>query len=159
DAEGRVVDLNPAAEAMFGYRRDEAIGCEMAMLIIPDRLRDAHRRGLARFLATGVAPIVGKRVEMPGMRKDGSEFPAELTVVQVPTSGPVIFTGFVRDISERKLAEEVIESRRVLEDVQEVAHVGSWVSTFEERDRMHWSAETYRIFGLPDSETVTFETF
>src|SRR5262249_58793399 len=130
DAEGRVVDLNRAAEAMFGYGREEAIGCEMAMLIIPDRLRDAHRRGLARFLATGVAPIVGKRVEMPGMRKDGSEFPAELTVVQLPTSGPVMFTGFVRNISARKLAEEVIESRRVLRDVQEVADRGNRLPMF-----------------------------
>lgn len=159
DAEGRVLDVNQAAEEMFGYGRQEAIGNEMAALIIPERLRDSHRRGIARFLASGVAPIVGKRVEMPGLRKDGSEFFAELTVMRVPTSGPAVFTGFVRDITERKRAEEVMESRRLLEEAQAAAHVGSWGSAFDERDRMHWSAETYRIFGLAESETVTFETF
>src|SRR5262249_50152989 len=81
------------------------------------------------------------------------------TVVQVPTSGPVLFAGFLRDITERKRAEEALESRRLLEQAQAAAHVGSWVSGFGERDRMHWSKETYRIFGLPESEIVTSETF
>src|SRR5262249_19123555 len=159
DAEGRVVDFNPAAEQTFGYLRAEAIGKEIATLIIPARWRDAPRSGLARLLASGAGPILSKRLALPALRKDGSEFPVELTVLHVPSANAVLFTGFLRDITERKRTEEALESRRLLEQAQAAAHVGSWVSGFGERDRMHWSRETYRIFGLPESETVTFETF
>src|SRR5919201_639206 len=79
DAEGRVIGWNPAAEASFGYRASEAVGQDMAELIVPPALRLAHRQGLARFLQTGSGVILDRRLELTGMRRDGTEFPVELT--------------------------------------------------------------------------------
>jgi PAS domain S-box-containing protein len=106
DQNGRVVEFNPAAEAMFGRSRDEVLGREMADAIIPERLRDDHRRGLARYLETGKGPILDSRVELMALRADGTEFPVELAVSRIDVPGPPSFTGFVRDITERKRAED-----------------------------------------------------
>ncbi len=106
DHEGRVVEFNPAAERTFGYSQDEAVGREMAELIIPPSLREAHRRGLARYLATEEGVVIGNRVELTAMRSDGAEFPVELTVTRIPLDGPPMFTGYVRDITDRKRAVE-----------------------------------------------------
>ncbi|MFP5299474.1 MAG: GAF domain-containing protein, partial [Actinomycetota bacterium] len=114
---GKVLDFNPAAEETFGYKREEAIGREMASLIIPSDLRDAHRRGLLRFLETGDAVVTGKRIEITAQRKDGSIFPVELTVQKVDMPGPPVFTGYIRDITERKESER--ERLRLLEAEQE----------------------------------------
>jgi diguanylate cyclase (GGDEF)-like protein/PAS domain S-box-containing protein len=109
DHEGKVVEFNPAAEATFCFKRTDALGKAVADLIIPPRYRDAHRRGLARYLATGEGPVLGKRLELEALRADGTEFPVELAIS--PTkSGPMpLFTAFVRDITERKKAEEKIK--------------------------------------------------
>jgi PAS domain S-box-containing protein len=80
DHEGRILEFNPAAEQTFGYKRADVLGKPMAELLIPPRMREAHRRGFDRLLTTGEGPILGKRVELSGMRADGSEFPIELTV-------------------------------------------------------------------------------
>jgi PAS domain S-box-containing protein len=112
DERGRVVEFNPAAERIFGYGRDEAIGREMAELIIPPALRARHRAGFSRLLATGEARLVDKRVELTGMRADGSEFPVELTVTRIQIPGPPMFTGYLRDISERKRAEAELRASR-----------------------------------------------
>jgi PAS domain S-box-containing protein len=108
DHDGNVLEFNPAAEKTFGYKRDEVIGKEMAALIIPPHLRDRHRRGIARFLAGGEAPVLDKRLELTGMRSDGSEFPVELTVTRIGTDDPPMFTGYVRDITERRRGEEAL---------------------------------------------------
>jgi len=108
DHDGAVVEFNPSAERMFGISRDAAIGVEMCELIVPERFREAHRVGIARYLATGSGPILGKRIELSALRSDGSEFPCELTVVPVETTGPPMFTGYVRDITERIEGEEAL---------------------------------------------------
>jgi PAS domain S-box-containing protein len=102
---GEVVEFNPAAERTFGYRREEAIGQEMASLIIPPAFADAHRNGLARYLETGEGPVLGKRMELTARRADGSEFPVEITITRVHVPGPPLFTGYIRDISNRKRTE------------------------------------------------------
>jgi PAS domain S-box-containing protein len=102
---GRIQELNPAAERTFGYAREQAIGRDLADTIIPPSLRDAHRRGLARYLQTGEGPILRRRVELTATRSDGSEFPVELTVVPIPGEQPPYFTAYVRDLSERVRAE------------------------------------------------------
>ena len=103
---GRVVEFNPAAERTFGYRREEAVGQEMAALIIPPALRDAHRRGLAHYLATGEGPVLGARLEVTVLRADGGEFPVELTITRLPSGDQPLFTGYLRDITARKRQEE-----------------------------------------------------
>ena len=104
---GRVVEFNTAAEQTFGYSADEALGREMAELIIPPGLRARHRAGLKRYLETGEANVLGRRIEITGMRADGSEFPVELAITRIGLDRPPTFTGFIRDISERKRREEL----------------------------------------------------
>jgi two-component system, cell cycle sensor histidine kinase and response regulator CckA len=106
DDQGRVVEFNPAAERVFGYRRDQALGQPLAELIIPPRLREAHRAGLARYLATGEGPVLGQHLELTAIRADGSEFPVELAITKVELPGPPVFTGCLRDLTDRKKAEQ-----------------------------------------------------
>ena len=105
DVAGFVTEFNPAAVQAFGYLREEAIGRQLGELIVPERLREAHRSGLARYLKTGEAHVIGKRLELPAMRKDGSEFESELTITRSDIAGEPAFTGVLRDISDRKKAE------------------------------------------------------
>ena len=109
DHEGRIVDFNPAAEQIFGYRGSEVIGQPLADIIIPPTLREQHRRGLAHYLATGEAPVLGRRLEIVGQRADGSVIPVELSITQMP--GAPMFTGFLRDITERKQAEQKLQAQ------------------------------------------------
>jgi len=105
DYQGRIIEFNPAALATFGYSLEDVLGKEMVDLIIPPAFREQHRHGFTRYLATGESKILGKRLELTGLRADGSEFPVELTIQHVPSSDPPIFTGFLRDITERKQAQ------------------------------------------------------
>jgi PAS domain S-box-containing protein len=117
DHRGNLVEFNPAGEEMFGYAREDVIGREMAALIIPPSLRELHRRGIERYLVTGQAVVLGERIEIMAMRSDGSEFPVELAITKVDLPGPPLFTGNIRDITERKRAEREIE--RALESERE----------------------------------------
>jgi PAS domain S-box-containing protein len=112
DDRGRVTYFNESAQLTFGYRASDAIGRDLADVIVPPALRDAHRQGLARFLRTGETRILGRRLDLVAMRVDGTEFPAELTVTRLaPPSGPG-FIGFVRDITERLTAETELRAAR-----------------------------------------------
>ena len=112
DHEGRVTDFNPAAEKTFGYLREEVVGKPLAEVLIPHSLREQHQRGLRNYLATGEARVIGRRLELPAMRKDGIEFPAEVAIVPILSEGPPIFTGYIRDITERRRAAESEMLRR-----------------------------------------------
>jgi PAS domain S-box-containing protein len=108
DASGCVTHFNAAAEQTFGYSRSEAVGRPLAELVVPPRLRAAHRVGLARYLATGEGPILKQRIELTAMRAGGSEFPVELIVVPNGSGGPPVFTGFIRDLTQRKEVERAL---------------------------------------------------
>jgi PAS domain S-box-containing protein len=113
DHEGRIVEFNPAAEKVFGYKRGDVIGKEMAGLIIPPDLREVHRAGLARYLTTGKGNLLGNRIEIRAMRADGTEFPVDIAITRVDVPGRALFTGYIRDITQRVRAEE--ERDRLLE--------------------------------------------
>jgi PAS domain S-box-containing protein/diguanylate cyclase (GGDEF)-like protein len=108
DHRGNIVEFNPAAEAIFGIPRERALGKSMAEAIVPPRLRDAHDRGFAHYLATGEGPILGKRLEIEAIRADGTEFPIELAITAIQSHSGTLFTGFIRDITARKESEEKI---------------------------------------------------
>jgi PAS domain S-box-containing protein len=112
DEHGCVVEFNPAAERTFGYSREDVVGREMAELIVPPHLRERHRAGLRRYLETGSAVVLNRRIEITGMRSDGSEFPVELAITRIPVPGAPIFTGYLRDITERKQAEQELRASR-----------------------------------------------
>jgi PAS domain S-box-containing protein len=112
DAHGRVIGWNHAAEAIFGYQAREATGREMAELIVPPRLRDRHRRGLARFLESRRGVVLDRRLELTGMRRDGSEFPVELTITHIALPGAPTFTGYLRDITDRVTADRELRASR-----------------------------------------------
>lgn len=105
---GKIVEFNPAAEKMFGYTRDDVINKSLAETIIPPSLRDAHHKGHQHFVATGKKNIFDRRIELTAMRSDGTEFPVELTLTSLKEQGIPLVTGFIRDITERKNAEEAI---------------------------------------------------
>lgn len=106
---GLVVEFNPAAEQTFGYLREEAVGQPLAELIIPPCHREAHHRGLARFLATGTATAMNRRMELTAMHRNGREFPIELTItVMHQFANPPLFAGYLRDLTERCRAEDTI---------------------------------------------------
>jgi PAS domain S-box-containing protein len=154
DEKGRIIEFNPAAHRIFGYRPEEAIGKEMAQLLMPAAMRDGHRRGMARYLESGEAPILGKRLEMPALRADGTEFPAELTVVRVPGKGPPTFTGFLRDISERKRAEQTLrESEERFRSMADAAPVLLWVSGLD-GGRTFFNQSWLEFTGRPMGEQL-----
>jgi len=110
DVEGRIVDWNAEAERIFGWSRDEVTTRLLAETIIPERYRAAHARGLERYLATGEGPLLGQRVEIEAVRRDGSECSVELTISPVRENNTVVFNAFVRDITDRKRVEEALRA-------------------------------------------------
>jgi PAS domain S-box-containing protein len=112
DHRGRVLEFNPAAERTFGYRGEEAVGREMAELIVPPELRERHRRGLARFLSGGTPRVLDRRIEIEAIRADGSRLPVELAITQIDVPGPPTFTAHLRDITDRKAVEAELKASR-----------------------------------------------
>jgi PAS domain S-box-containing protein len=106
DRNGTIIEFNPAATTAFGISRDLAIGRELAEVIVPPRLRERHRAALRRIVETGEARILGKRIELPGLRADGSEFPLELSISRVSLGDQPAFTAQIRDITDRKRMEQ-----------------------------------------------------
>jgi len=98
---GVVVDWNDCAGSVFGWSRDEAIGRTMADLIIPERYRNGHRDGLRRYLESNQRQILGRRIEVSGLRKNGEEFPVELSISPLQDGESILFVGCLRDITER----------------------------------------------------------
>ncbi|MDQ3117364.1 MAG: PAS domain S-box protein [Verrucomicrobiota bacterium] len=111
DETDTILEFNPAAERTFGLSRADAINRPLATTIIPPRYREGHLRGMAAFMRSGQTVITGNRIEISGLRADGTEFPLELTVSRIGDGRPAVFTAFMRDITERVTAEEKLRSQ------------------------------------------------
>ena len=122
DHQGIILELNRAAVRTFGYRATEAVGRPMADLIVPPHLRERHKEGFARHVETGETTILGRRIELEAMRKGGEVFPVELTIMRIEGEGAPSFTAYIRDISDRRHAEDRLrEEIRVNETLQRLS--------------------------------------
>lgn len=149
DARGRVMDFNPAAEAIFGHARDDVIGRPMHELFVPHRHRRAHQAGMARYQATGHGPVLNRRIKIEALRADGQEFPIELAIVPVVTESGEVFTATVRDISEQQRTEAALrESQAILDKVGRIAGVGGWTLDLQTQVT-HWTDQTALIHDRP----------
>ncbi len=110
DQDGRIVEFNPAAEKVFGYSRDEAIGAKLADLVVPEDLRGAHSSGLSRYLKTGEHKVLNQRVEVPAVNKAGDKLLVELAISPVEFDGQTFFSGYLRDITEANAAREKLRA-------------------------------------------------
>ncbi len=108
DQKGEILAWNRAAEEMFGWPAAKAIGKPLAELIVPERYRDAHSRGLDRFLRTGKGPMLNSRVELLALHRDGTEFPVEVSITAVRVRGGFSFHAFIHDIADRKRLEREV---------------------------------------------------
>jgi PAS domain S-box-containing protein len=120
NASSRILEFNQAAETIFGHRRGDVIGRDLAEVLIPAPLREAHRTGMQRFLTSGVAAVIGRRLEMPALRADGSEVRVELSIQPIAGTPP-LFAGVVRDITERLRLEEQLRQSQKMEAVGQLA--------------------------------------
>ena len=130
DEEGRVVEFNPAAELTFGHRRSKVLGRNIADLIIPPGERHRHTEGLARYLRTGKSRMIGRRIEVQAMRADGSTFPAELAMSEIPLADRRLFTAYLRDLTAaRQAASEIGRQRDALHQSEKMAAFGSLLAS------------------------------
>jgi PAS domain S-box-containing protein len=127
DAADVIKDWNPQAELTFGWTREEALGCTLAETIIPPTSRETHLDGLHRYVLAGEGPMLNRRVELEALHKDGHLFPVELTISPIRWGRSHIFSAFIRDITERKRAEEALarqtrELTRINSELEDFTH-------------------------------------
>ena len=126
DEAGLVIEFNPAAEQTFGYTRADAIGRPINELIVPPALRQRHTEGFQRYLRTGTATVLDRRIEIDGMRADGSIFPLELAITEVRLPHRRLFTAYLRDLTSAHEARREIERHReALHQSEKLAALGS----------------------------------
>jgi diguanylate cyclase (GGDEF)-like protein/PAS domain S-box-containing protein len=150
DHDGAIVEFNAAAERIFGYERDAVMGRQMVDLIVPPSLREAHNTGFGHYLATGEGPVLGKRIEVTGMRSDGSEFPLEISIAVVDVPGDPVFTAYLRDIGDQKRREAALLESEAIVDSSFDAIIGRTA----EGAVTSWNAAAERIFGYRAEEML-----
>jgi PAS domain S-box-containing protein len=156
DASGRIVEFNPAAERTFGYSRKEALGRTMAELIVPPSLRERHIAAFARFVKTREGSMLGRRVELTGMRADGSEFPVELALSLVEAE-PVLICGALRDISTTKQSENHL--RELADEQATLRQVATLVAYESSPERLVAVVveQVARVFDVPLVRLIRYE--
>src|SRR5215813_14325972 len=156
-ADGLITEWNHQAEITFGWPRGEAVGRVLAETIIPPQFREAHQRGLARFLATGEGPVLNRVLEVQALRRDGREFPAEISIAPVRVGEQYLFAAFIRDVTERKRAEGEIgrlnqELRSRVDEMQailDIVPVGIGIALDPECRRITHNPYLSEVLGVP----------
>ena len=154
DHRGLITDWNAQAEQMFGWRRDEVVGRVLAEVIIPPRLREDHNAGLRAFVRTGAGPVVGNRLEVMALHRDGHEIPVELSVGSRREDDVFMASAFLHDISERKEVEaRMIAGERRLRTIADNLPV--LISYVDKDERLQFCNDTFRAWmGIDPAEAV-----
>ena len=150
DQDGRALDWNQQAEAMFGWSAAEIMGQLLGDRIVPPQYREIHFRGLRHYLETGESNLLGRRVEMEALHRDGRIFPVELSVTVQKFGSEYQFTAFVRDISERLASEK---SRGLLAAIVEFSD-DAMISITLEGAVTSWNAAAQRLYGYAPEEAI-----
>src|SRR5215831_4738183 len=156
-ADGLITGWNRQAEITFGWPRAEAVGRVLSETIIPPQFREAHKRGLANFLATGEGPVLNRVLDVTALRRDGREFPAEISIAPVRLGEQYLFAAFIRDVTERKRAEEEIgrlnqELRSRVDEMQailDIVPVGIGIALDPECRRITHNPYLSEVLGVP----------
>ncbi|HEU4684477.1 MAG TPA: PAS domain S-box protein [Nitrospira sp.] len=153
DGRGRIIGWNPQAEAMFGYGADEAMGLDLAEMIIPARYRQAHADGLARLRQSEAGTVTKQRFDLFALNRAGEEFPVEFAIASVEIGGHPAFSAFVRDITERKRAEEALRESelryRTLVDLSP-----SGIAVYSEGKTVYVNQAACRILGAGSPDDI-----
>ena len=159
DESGRMSLVNSQTERLFGWERAELLGHPIEMLI-PERFRSTHEAHRNGYVGTPRPRTMGVGLELNGRRRDGTEFPVEISLSPLKLGSATIVTAAIRDASERKRAEAaLIENQKRLAEAQEIAHLGSWEWNITQ-NAVRWSDELYRIYGLvPGALAATYEGY
>ncbi|MBA3881378.1 MAG: PAS domain S-box protein [Chthoniobacterales bacterium] len=148
--DGRVIEWNPAAEQMFGFERTDAVGKELAELIIPPEFREQHHRGMAHYLATGEGPLLGRRVEVPALRADGTSILVELAITPYRVDGKAVFTAYLRDITQRLAGEQALQRLAAVVESSNDAIISKDL----DGSITSWNEGASRIFGYTAQEII-----
>lgn len=157
DSRGNIVFWNQAAQTMFGYAEAEVLG-EPLTLIMPERYRDDHRRGLQQFRSTGQTRQLAKTVELHGLRRDGREFPVELSLSTWQAGQERFFTAIVRDVTERKQAEQTLQ--RYANRLEALHHIDQGILAAESPEAIAQAALRHirRLVPCLQASVVTFDS-
>ncbi|MFZ2309299.1 MAG: PAS domain S-box protein [Rhodoferax sp.] len=153
DESGRIIGWNAQATPVFGYTVEQAMGRDLADLIVPPAMREAHREGLAHHLHTGHSKVLDKRVEVRAVHADGHEFPIELAISKLLQNGKYYFTAFIRDISIRTRADdELRRSMQMMSMVFNASPIAASIATLEDGTFIQVNTNWERDFGWTPQE-------